>query len=290
MNEMSAQRQELADFLRTRRARIAPSDVGLLNGSRRRTPGLRREEVALLANIGLTWYTRLEQGAPINVSTEVLGSIARALQLTDYEREHLFMLAGQRPGEPTVAETERVSPLLQRVLDALEPFPATIRGRRYDVLAWNRTAVALFGDYAAMDKKQRNGLWRFFMEPSYRKTFPRWEDAAPKLIANFRSIAAKYIDETCFKNLIDELLEGSPEFRRLWLKHDVRDCPDGLKELYHPTIGNITLEYTSVLVPEFPDMRMVVYTAEKGSVEERKLRDLIDPFELRDDSERAVLV
>src|SRR5579884_1611112 len=131
MNETtSAQRHELSDFLRTRRARISPSDVGLLNGSRRRTPGLRREEVALLANIGVTWYTRLEQGAPINVSTDVLASIARALQLTEYEREHLFMLAGQRPAEPTVAETERVSPLLQRVLDSLEPCPATVRGRR----------------------------------------------------------------------------------------------------------------------------------------------------------------
>jgi|SRR5579884_1422987 transcriptional regulator with XRE-family HTH domain len=278
MNETtSAQRHELSDFLRTRRARISPSDVGLLNGSRRRTPGLRREEVALLANIGVTWYTRLEQGAPINVSTDVLASIARALQLTEYEREHLFMLAGQRPAEPTVAETERVSPLLQRVLDSLEPCPATVRGRRYDVLAWNRTAAALFGDYASMDRRHRNGLWRFFMDPHYRTIFPRWDEAAPKLVANFRGIAAKYIDQPCFQKLIDELLESSPEFRHFWTQHDVRNCPDGLKELYHPRIGRITLEYTSMLVPEFPDMRLVVYTAEKGSVEERKLQRLLEP-------------
>src|SRR5690348_8496276 len=143
--ETDPRRKELSDFLRTRRARINPSDVGLLNGSRRRTPGLRREEVALLANIGVTWYTRLEQGLPINVSPEVLASIAGALQLTSREREHLFLLAGHGIVETSVAETERVSEVLQRVLDALDPSPAVIRGRRYDVLAWNRSAVALFG-------------------------------------------------------------------------------------------------------------------------------------------------
>ena len=275
-NDTDARRQELSDFLRTRRARISPSDVGLLNGSRRRTPGLRREEVALLANIGVTWYTRLEQGLPINASDDVLAGIADALRLTAHEREHLFVLAGQRASEPTVAETEHVSELLQRVLDGLEPFPAIIRGRRYDVLAWNRAAVALVGDYAAMNHRQRNVLWRFFMDPSYRRLMPKWHEIAPRLTAQFRAVAAKYLGNRCFAALIEELLENSPEFRHYWSQHDVRGATDGFKHLYHPALGPITLEYTSLAIPDFPDMRMVVYTAAKGSIEERKLRELLD--------------
>src|SRR5689334_10102378 len=188
--DTDVRRQELSDFLRTRRARINPSDVGLFNGGRRRTPGLRREEVALLANIGVTWYTRLEQGLPINVSPEVLGSIAHALQLTTREREHLFLLAGRPVVETSVAESERVSEVLQRVLDALVPSPAVIRGRRYDVLAWNQAAVALFGDYAKMEPCQRNSLWRFFMDRSARVCFPKWEETAPRFTAQFRAVAA----------------------------------------------------------------------------------------------------
>jgi transcriptional regulator with XRE-family HTH domain len=277
MNGSSAQRLELSDFLRTRRARLSPADAGLLNGTRRRTPGLRREEVALLANIGVTWYTRLEQGAHINVSIEVLRSIGRALQLTEYEQEHLFVLAGQRPGEPTVAETEHVSALLQRVLDALDPNPALIRGRRFDVLAWNRAAVALVGDYARMDARHRNLLWRFFMDAGYRTLFPMWAEIAPSLTARFRAVAAKYLEERCFAKLIAELQESSPEFRYYWSRHDVQATTDGFKHLNHPVLGPMTLEYTTLAIPDCPDMRLVVYTAAKGSPEEQKLRDVLEP-------------
>lgn len=280
MNDTIARRQELSDFLRTRRARISPSDVGLVNGSRRRTPGLRREEVALLANIGVTWYTRLEQGLPINASEEVLTSIAAALRLTEQERDHLFVLAGQRGVERTIAQTEHVSDLLQRVLDGLDPFPAIIRGRRFDVLAWNRAAVALVGDYAQMDSRHRNVLWRFFMDPSYRVLLPRWHDVAPKLTAQFRAVAAKYLGNRCFAALIEELREQSPEFGYYWSQHDVHASTDGFKHLVHPQIGPITLEYTSFEIPESPDMRMVVYTAAKGSPEEEKLRRILDEPEL----------
>jgi transcriptional regulator with XRE-family HTH domain len=272
----AARRRELSDFLRTRRARIAPSDVGLLNGARRRTPGLRREEVALLANIGVTWYTRLEQGLPINVSADVLSAIAKALQLSMREREHLFVLAGQAVLESTVADSEQVSEVLQRVLDSLEPCPAILRGRRFDVLAWNRAAVALLGDYSAMDARARNSLWRFFTDPAMRELFPRWQEAAPKLTAQFRAVAVKYLDDRCFTKLIDDLLEASPEFREYWSRHDVAGPMDGFKHLYHPAVGEMTLEFTTLTVPDFPDMRMVVYTAAKGSVEEAKLRAVLD--------------
>jgi PAS domain-containing protein len=276
MNGSITQRQELADFLRTRRARLRPSDVGLLNGTRRRTPGLRREEVALLANIGVTWYTRLEQGAPINVSPAVLTSIADALQLTDHEREHLFVLAGHRPTEPTCAETEHVSEQLQRVLDSLDPNPAVVRGRRYDVLAWNRAACAIFGDYAGKDALHRNSIWRFFMDPTARACMPRSHEAASKVVAQFRAVAAKYLDDPSFKELIDVLLAGSADFRRHWSQHDVRGTTDGLKHLYHPLVGELRLEYTSLAVPGYPDMYLIAYTTAKGSEEERKLRLLLD--------------
>lgn len=276
MNGTTVQRQELADFLRTRRARLRPSDVGLLNGTRRRTPGLRREEVALLANIGVTWYTRLEQGADINVSPAVLVSIADALHLTDHEREHLFVLAGQRPAEATIAETERVSDVLQRVLDALDPNPAVIRGRRYDVLAWNRGAVALFGDYSKMDKWHRNSVWRFFMDPTARTCWPRSQESASKYVAQFRAVAAKYLDDPEFRELIETLLTGSPDFRRYWSQHDVRGTTEGLKHVYHPHVGELCLEYTALTVPNYPDMYLLAYTTAKGSLEERKLRELID--------------
>jgi transcriptional regulator with XRE-family HTH domain len=275
MADSEARRKELSAYLRTRRARINPTDVGLVNGSRRRTPGLRREEVALLANIGVTWYTRLEQGLPINVSSDVLAAIAKALQLDTREREHLFLLAGQHVAETAVADTEHVSELMQRVLDSLDPNPAVIRGRRYDILAWNRGAVALFGDYSKMEGRDRNSLWRFFMNPNSRRCFPRWEEVAPKYVAQFRAVAAKYIDEPCFSKLINDLLEVSPEFRNYWSRHDVAGAADGFKHVYHPLAGNMTLEYTSFLVPDCPDMRMFVYTAAKGSEEERKLRDLV---------------
>lgn len=274
--DSEARRRELSAFLRTRRARINPTDVGLVNGARRRTPGLRREEVALLANIGVTWYTRLEQGLPINVSPDVLASISTALQLTTREREHLFVLAGQPVAETSVADTERVSEQMQRVLDALDPSPAVVRGRRYDILAWNRGAVALFGDYEKMDAKDRNSLWRYFMRPEARLCFPKWDEAAPKFVAQFRAIAAKYLDDPFFTGLINELLEASPEFRRYWSRHDVASAGDGFKHVYHPIVGELKLDYTFLSVPDHPDMRVIVYTAAKGSVDEEKLRELVD--------------
>jgi transcriptional regulator with XRE-family HTH domain len=162
MNSTSERRHELSDFLRTRRAKIVPSDVGLADGARRRTPGLRREEVALLANIGATWYTRLEQGLPINVSTDVLAAIARALRLTSDERRHLYLLAGLALSFAP-AEDEQISDLVIRVLETLEPSPAYIRGRRWDVLAWNRSADAL-ADFSGSSGLGRNIVWRLFRD------------------------------------------------------------------------------------------------------------------------------
>ena len=193
-------RGELSDFLRTRRARLMPSDMGLLEGPRRRTPGLRREEVALLANIGATWYTRLEQGQPINVSGDVLRSIGRALRLSRSEMRHLFTLAGHTLDEAESAQDEIVSDLSRRTLDRIDPNPAYVRGRHYDVLAfndaWRRTLC-----YRPSDETERRNLIRsFFMEPEARERHVQWEAIGPKIVAQFRSIAARYPDDRNSRN------------------------------------------------------------------------------------------
>jgi len=266
-------RLELSDFLRTRRAKIAPSDVGLVDGPRRRTPGLRREEVALLANIGTTWYTRLEQGLPINVSADVLAAIARALRLTSDERRHLYLLAGLTlTVEPQ--EQERVSELVKRVLAALDPSPAYIRGRRWDVLAWNRGADALHNFSSATGAAQ-NLVWRLFRDETLSCTLGDPQCTRRRCVAQFRAVAAKYPNDTSFTELIDDLRANSREFKTLWAEHDVLGSTEGLKQFIHPEVGELILDHTTFELPGDGDMRMVVLTAAPGSESERKLRLLV---------------
>jgi transcriptional regulator with XRE-family HTH domain len=268
-------RSELTDFLRTRRARLSPSDVGLLDGARRRTPGLRREEVALLANIGSTWYTRLEQGLPINVSPQVLDSIAQALRLSETEREHLYILAGQPAPERIDENDETVSPLLQRTLDALNPNPAYIRGRRWDILANNYAARVVWGEMDSNGPFARNVLWRFFTEPTMRCLYPHWEEAGPRLVAQFRAVAARYPDCPSFQTLIAALHDRSEAFSRWWAQHNVCNVTEGLKHVNHPEAGEMVLDHTTLYVPDHQDMRVIVFSAEPNSESERKLRALV---------------
>jgi transcriptional regulator with XRE-family HTH domain len=263
-------RAELSDFLKTRRARLAPSDVGLIDGPRRRTPGLRREEVALLANIGSTWYTRLEQGLPINVSADVLEAIARALRLSRPERRHLFTLAGHQIDETHDAPDEVVSDLLRRTLHAIQT-PAYVRGRRWDLLAFNGAWRATLCYTPDDELEGRNMLWSFFTKPEPRVRHPQWETIGPNMVAQFRSVAARYPDDPKFRDLIERLSESSEEFRRWWAQHDVWDATEGMKQFFHPEVGEMILDHTSLFVPDFPDMRLIVYTAEPGSESERKL-------------------
>ncbi len=263
-------RSELSDFLRTRRAKIVPSDVGLVDGARRRTPGLRREEVALLANIGATWYTRLEQGQPINVSAEVLDGIARALRLTSEERRHLHLLAGMAP-TVVVPDEERVSELVRRVLDGLDPLPAYVRGRRWDILAWNASADAL-ADFSNARGPARNIVWRLFRDPNSRCRYGDPECTMRRAVAQFRAIAAKYPNDPGFVELIDDLRTNSAEFRQLWAEHDVLGSTDGLKRFNHPELGEFILDHTTLELPGDGDIKMVVLTAAPGSETESKLR------------------
>lgn len=270
MNSSLPRRSELSDFLRTRRAKIVPSDVGLADGARRRTPGLRREEVALLANIGATWYTRLEQGQPINVSAEVLDGIARALRLTSEERRHLHLLAGMAP-TVVVPDEERVSELVRRVLDGLDPLPAYVRGRRWDILAWNASADAL-ADFSNAPGPARNVVWRLFRDPNSRCRYGDPECTMRRAVAQFRAVAAKYPNDPGFVELIDDLRANSAEFRQLWAEHDVLGSTDGLKRFNHPELGEFILDHTTLELPGDGDIKMVVLTAAPGSETESKLR------------------
>ncbi len=252
-------RAALADFLRTRRARVTPAAAGLPPGPRRRTPGLRREEVAQVASVSAAWYTWLEQGRDIRASRGVLESIAAALRLTPDERRHLFLLADQPLGAALSPASETVSAAHQRVLDGLGVNPAYMTGRRSDILAWNRAATAVLGDFAALPARERNTIWRLFATADCH-LFADWEDLAQRALAQFRADSARYVGDPWFAELIDDLQRVSPEFRAWWPRHDVLGMPDGRKVLNHPTAGRLALEHTTFQVPDAPDLKLVVYT------------------------------
>lgn len=258
-------RQNLAAFLRTRRERLSPEAVGLIRGARRRTAGLRREEVAQLANVSVSWYTLLEQGRNIHPSRDVLHGIADALQLTPIERQHLFLLADPQPLIETYVSydkmlDEEVSPALHRILDALDPVPAYILGRRWRYLAWNRAAEQLLqlSNSAAYGY---NAIWRVFADPAARHVYHQhWEQVAQMVLAIFRAQSAPYSHEEWFKTWIADLQRVSPEFRTWWSRHDVRRIADMRKEVYHPLVGCLLFEHTTLQVPTMPDLKLMVYT------------------------------
>jgi transcriptional regulator with XRE-family HTH domain len=266
-------RAELSGFLKSRRARISPATVGLKNGHRRRTPGLRREEVADLAGVGLTWYTWLEQGRDIRVSPQVLAGICRALQLEPAERAHLFRLAGQAPpvAEPATAS---LPPRLRRVLGSWDPLPAHVAGRRRDILAWNRASDAIYG-WSRLPEHKRNTLWWAFMVPETRRLMLDWEHEAALAVAAFRADAGRDLVEPDYQELITELLEGSADFAAIWARQDVRGRQEGRKRLLHPELGRLDLEFTIFQVAEQPSLRLYLYTPADDGRTETKLRETV---------------
>ena len=258
MNERD-RRQALADFLRTQRARISPADVGLQPGFRRRTPGLRREEVAELANIGASWYIWLEQARDVHPSPQVLESLAQALRLTPNERRHLFLLAGQSLPAPISPSEESVSPALQQVLDDLNPTPVYAVGRRWDYIAWNSAADRLFAISEATSRYARNMIWRLFTNPAMRER-PHWEQLARSTLAEFRAANARYPGDQWFEELIEDLKQVSPEFSRWWPHHDVRSALDGHKVIEHPALGRLEFEHITLQMFSAPDIRIMIYT------------------------------
>jgi transcriptional regulator with XRE-family HTH domain len=271
----AARRREAGDFLRSRRERLTPSEVGLPDGFRRRTPGLRREEVAMLADVGTTWYTWLEQGRDVRPSNEVLLALAGALRLNAIERRHLFALH-DRPGperRPTGAE--RVDEPLRRMLDSLTGQPASVLGRRWDVLAWNKAAEVVFGHYGRLEGDERNTLHMVFADPDHHRLLVDWEAVARASLAMFRADCARYAGDPDFERLVARLTGLSPQFAQWWPQREVARPLAGRKRIDHPTAGRMLFEYSSFGVGDQPDMKLIVFTPLEDEGTARKLDRLL---------------
>ena len=256
----------LGTYLKDRRGRLDPAAFGF-SGARRRTAGLRREEVAQRANISPTWYTWLEQGRGGAPSADVLDRISRALMLTDVEREHMFLLGLGRPPEVRYRKDEGVTPRLQRVLDALDPSPALIRNSIWDVLAWNRAATVMLTDYAALPPDQRNVLRFIFLDPRVRAAQYDWQTVARFVVGAFRVDAARAGAEV--GPMVEELCRLSPEFKAMWADHDVHSHGEGVKHIRHPVLGRVSFEYSAFAVDGRPDLGMVVYNPATAEVRDK---------------------
>lgn len=268
----SMESSALGGYLRDRRARLDPAAFGF-QATRRRTPGLRREEVAQRAHISATWYTWLEQGRGGAPSAEVLERIARALALTDDECEHLFLLGLGRPPAVRQRDGSDISPRLQRVLDALPVSPAYIKTATWDLVAWNRAAAAVFG-YDTLAPDERNILRRIFCEPGVKARQADWHAVASFVVAAFRADAARAGDAKTVDALVGELCARSPEFAALWRSHEVRSHGEGIKLLRHPQAGPLALEYSAFAVDGRPDLGMVVYNPATPA-DAQRVQDLV---------------
>jgi transcriptional regulator with XRE-family HTH domain len=273
MNEHATSENLLGTYLKDRRAKLDPAALGFPPG-RRRTPGLRREEVAQRANISSTWYTWLEQGRGGAPSADVLERIARALMLTDVEREHLFLLGLGRPPEVRYNRKEGVTPRLQHVLDALNPTPAVIRTATWDVVAWNWAATLLLADYGSLPPEQRNVLRHIFLNPRARTVQYDWESVARFVVGAFRADVARVGATAKVAPLVDELCRLSPEFEAIWRDNDVSTHGEVVKHIHHPTLGPFAFEYSSFAVDGRSDLSMVVYNPATPA-DAQKLKALI---------------
>jgi transcriptional regulator with XRE-family HTH domain len=259
MSELLSRENPFGAYLKDRRTRLDPAALGF-PGERRRTPGLRREEVAQRANISPTWYTWLEQGRGGGPSADVLDRIARALMLTDMEREHLFLLGLGRPPEARYHKNEGVTPRLQRVLDALDPTPALIRTATWDVVAWNRASSVMLADYGAMPPEHRNMLRHLFLDPAARQAHYHWESVARFIVSAFRMDAARAGAAADVEPLVEELSRLSPEFRAMWRDGEVPVIRgEAVKQIRHPVLGALAFEYSTFAVDGRTDLSLLVY-------------------------------
>jgi transcriptional regulator with XRE-family HTH domain len=259
-------RKELGRFLTDRRARLSPQTVGLPPGERRRTPGLRREEVAQLAHISTTWYTWLEQGRGARPSAAVIDALAKALRLNPDEHAHLLALCGytdvlvpdSAAAGPAVAE--RIPAAVQRVLDAMNPIPAYVVNLRYDILAWNDAQRAFMVDYARLPVDERNVLWLLFHHPAMRRRSLDWGVEADAFVAQFRTLTARHVGRPDLIELLDRLCASSDEFRSRWEQREVRTIALRKKKYRHPVIGRVDLEPAMMELIGVPEARLVAYT------------------------------
>jgi transcriptional regulator with XRE-family HTH domain len=278
MTKDEIRRQELSDFLRNRRGRIAPADVGLPATSRRRTPGLRREEVAQLAGVSATWYTWLEQKRPIGVSSGVLENLARVLRLDPAERMQLFQLALRQPVLDSRSRPETASPLIRRLLDQTDPIPAFVLGRRWDVLAWNRAARAFFLDFEQVPANERNMLWLVFTNSALRSTIVDWRSRGQDTLARFRADYGRHAGDAHFVQLVERLKSVSSEFAEWWPRYDILPMTEGRNAYDHPQVGRMIVEHTTFWVSDNPELRLVVFLAAAASNSIAKMKKIVSAF------------
>lgn len=258
MTSVLAQEGALGAYLKDRRNRLNPAALGL-SPVRRRTPGLRREEVAQRANISTTWYTWLEQGRGGAPSASVLDRITQALMLTETEREHVFLLGLGRMPDVRYRVPTGVTRRIQRVLDSMRASPAFVRTATWDVVAWNKAAAVVLTDYAALDTSERNILRLIFGDPHARAAQVDWESVARYVVAVFRAETVRAGASIEVAPLVEELSRLSPDFAAMWKDNDVRGHGEGVKQLRHPCLGLISLEYSAFAVDGRPDLSMVIY-------------------------------
>ncbi|MGW0422439.1 helix-turn-helix transcriptional regulator [Streptomyces sp. NPDC003015] len=254
---------DLGDFLRSRRARIRPEEVGLPSHGRRRVPGLRREEVAQLAGVSVDYYIRLEQGRGPSVSDAVLDAVARVLRLDETERDYLHAVARPRR-QAARPPSPRVRPGVQLLLDSMDRTPAFVLDRRMTVLAWNALADAVFG-YSGTTAKARSIPRQVFLDPAARDLYPEWQAVAAQCVAHLRVLAGHHQDDRELTSLVGELSLKSEDFRRLWADHQVKECAYGVKRVQHPVAGLLVFPYETLTVPGDGDQSLLVYTPEPGS-------------------------
>jgi transcriptional regulator with XRE-family HTH domain len=273
--EAEHRRRELAAFLRSRRERITPEMAGLPPAPRRRTPGLRREEVATLAGVGITWYTWLEQGRDINASPQVLDAVARTLLLDPHERAHLFILADAQDGT-AVGECQSLAPTIPVLLRQLEPYPVCVRNARYDLLAYNSVYSRLIEDLDKLPFEDRNALWLCFTNSAWRAAMLDWEEGSRRMVAEFRASMAEHVAEPAWKCLVSRLRAASPEFAELWERHDVAAPENRTKHVLNPHVGLLHLDYTNLWLGQRLGTRMITYTPADKETETRlhKLAEL----------------
>jgi transcriptional regulator with XRE-family HTH domain len=266
--------KQFGDYLKNRRTKLDPASFGF-SGGRRRTAGLRREEVAQRANISATWYTWLEQGRGGSPSADVLDRIARALTLTELEREHLFLLGLGRSPQVHYRGGDAITPRLQRLIDAIPYSPAIVRTATWDVVAWNQAATVVLTDYGALPPEKRNVLRMIFCDPRVRAAQTDWKSVARLVVGSFRIDAARAGADAEVAPFVEELCRTSPEFAAMWQDNEVQAHGDGIKRLHHPVLGLIALEYSAFAVDGRPVLQMIVYNP-ATSADQARLRSLID--------------
>jgi transcriptional regulator with XRE-family HTH domain len=261
-------REELGDFLKARRARLSPEDFGMPRGTRRRTPGLRREEVALLAGVGVTWYTWLEQGREINASTQVLDAVADTLRLDRAEREHLYRLA---EATPTLVGALRgpVPEEIREVVRSLDPLPATLTNGRFDILLSNDASEDLFWDWHSLPCVHKNSLWCLVTEPAAREKFPQYETEVRYVVARLRAAYAHHVGDPEWEEDIRRLSSLSREFADLWARHEVADPEPRVRTYIHPKAGPVTFTLSELQIAAMPEARLLVYTPADEQTRER---------------------